>query len=167
VFFLKAAIIYYSRTGNTEQAAEIIEEKLKEKNVDVDLIPIKAKKRPGFFRASEAAIKQIPLPIENSDFNLSAYDEIIVGVPSWANHPAPLYKSFLTKCKEITNKKFAIFITGGRSTNSNEPAIESMRLELDKIGINNIETELILKMSKGKIIDGTNNLDSFVHNIGE
>ena len=89
-----------------------------------------------------------------------------MGVPSWASHPAPLYKSFLNKSDGFKDKKFAIFITGGRSISSNEPAIESMKNELNKIGINNIEIDLILKMGKGKIFDGEDNIDTFISKIG-
>jgi flavodoxin len=163
---MKTAIVYYSRTGNTKNAAETLKDKLNQKNVEVELVRIKAKKRPGFFNASKAAIKQNELPIQNSDFDLSDYEKIIIGVPSWANHPAPLYKTFLIKSNGIINKKFAIFITGSRSISSNEPTIDSMKNELNKLDIKQIEAELILKMVKGKIVDGENNIDSFVDKIG-
>jgi flavodoxin len=163
---MKTAILYYSRTGNTEKAAEVLQSKFNENNVDVELIKIEVKKRPGFFQANKAALKQDELPIENSNFDLSEFEKIIIGVPSWAGHPAPLYKSFLNNSTGMKDKKFAIFITGGRSINSNEPAIALMKNELSKIGVNNIETELILKMAKGKMVDGENNIDSFVDKIG-
>jgi flavodoxin len=163
---MKTALLYYSRTGNTGKAAEILKSKFKEKKIDVELIKIKPKKRPGFFKANKAAIKQIELPIENSDCDLSEYHKIIIGVPSWASHPAPLYKSFLNKSNGIKNKRFAIFITGGRSISCNEPTIDFMKNELQKLDIKNIEAELILKMGKGKIIEGKNRIDSFVDKIG-
>jgi len=163
---MKTAILYYSRTGNTENAAELIENKLKDKESDIDLIKIKTKKRPGFFKANKAAVKQNKLPIQNSTFDLSDYDKIIIGVPSWASHPAPFYKTFINKSIGINNQRFSIFITGSRSINSNKPAIESMKNELFKLGVINIEAELILKMRKGKIVDGKNKIDSFINKIG-
>jgi flavodoxin len=162
---MKTAILYYSRTGNTENAAEILENELKEKEIDVKLIKIKAKKKPEFFKANKAAIKQKQLPIKNSNFDLSEYKKIIIGVPSWASRPAPLYKSFLNKSNGIKNKRYAIFITGGKSISSNKPAIESMKNDLSKFDITTIDAELILKMSKGKIIDGENDIVSFVDKI--
>jgi flavodoxin len=163
---MKTAILYYSRTGNTENAAEILESKLKEKENDVELIEIKAKKRLGFFKANKVAIKQNELPIKNSNCDLSDYNKIIIGIPSWANHPAPFYKTFINKSKGINNQQFFIFITGSRSISSNEPVIKFMKNELFKLGVINIEAELILKMRKGKIVDGKNKIDSFVNKIG-
>jgi flavodoxin len=165
-FLMKTAIIYYSRTENTKNAAETLQNKLREKNIDVELIRIKPEKRPGFFKASKIAIKQEELPIENSNYDLSEYEKIIIGVPSWANHPAPFYKTFLNKSNGFKNKQFAIFITGSRSISSNESTIDSMKNELNKLDIKQIEAELILKMIKGKIVDGEKNIDTFVDKIG-
>ena len=45
---MKIGIVYYSRTGNTKYAAEIIEKKLKDLKKDVDSIEIEHLKKPGF-----------------------------------------------------------------------------------------------------------------------
>jgi len=37
---MKIGVIYYSRTGNTKQVAKTLEQQLKEKKAEVDLIEI-------------------------------------------------------------------------------------------------------------------------------
>ncbi len=74
-------IVYYSRTGNTRAAAQILAEKIKKQNVAVDFIEIEAMKRPGFFKAGSAAMRQRELPIKNTNVDVSKYETLIVGSP--------------------------------------------------------------------------------------
>ena len=67
---MKIGIVYYSRTGNTKQGAKTLEEKLKEKNAEVELIEIEHVKKPGFFAAGKASMKQLELPIKNNHFDM-------------------------------------------------------------------------------------------------
>ena len=53
---MKIGIIYYSRTGNTKKAAQIIKDKLRDKKIEVELFEIKHVKKPGFFKAGKAAM---------------------------------------------------------------------------------------------------------------
>src|SRR4030042_3891710 len=55
---MKIGIVYYSRTGNTRNAAQLLEKKLREKKAEVDLIEIEHVKKPGFFTAGRAAMKK-------------------------------------------------------------------------------------------------------------
>lgn len=76
-------IVYYSRTGNTKAIATLLADKLRQKHADVDVIEIEAMKRPGFFTAGRAAMKQQQLPIKNSNVDLGKYESVIVGSPTW------------------------------------------------------------------------------------
>jgi flavodoxin len=162
---MKTAIVYYSRTGNTKNAVGVLKKELEKKEHEVDLIKIEAEEKPRFFKANKAAIKQNKLPIKNSDYDISKYKTIIIGVPSWASNPAPFYISFLDKIDGIEDKKFAIFITGGRSIQNNESAIDILKNKLKKYNIKNIDGELILKMRRGRIINGEKNITSFIERI--
>jgi len=93
---MKICIIYYSRTGNTRNAAKLLEEKLKEQKADVELIEIEAVKKPGFLKAGIAAMTQKELPITNTDVDLKKYDKILVGSPTWAEGLLHIYDHFLT-----------------------------------------------------------------------
>ena len=109
---MKIGLVYYSRTGNTRQVAKTLEEKLKEKNAEVDLIEIEHVKRPGFFAAGKASMNQLDLPIKNNDFDMQKYDVIVVGTPTWAGRPSPFAKVFINKAENIKGKKVAVFGTG-------------------------------------------------------
>ena len=98
---MKTGIIYYSRTGNTKQAAETIEKKLKNKKIDVKLFEIKHVKKPGFFKAGYAAMRQKELPIIDVDFDLKKYDLLLFGSPIWAGKPAPFIKTFINKLEKF------------------------------------------------------------------
>ena len=109
---MKIGLVYYSRTGNTRQIVNILEEKFIEKKVEVELIEIEQVKKPGFFAAGKASMKQLELPIKNNHFDMQKYDVIIVGSPTWAGRPSPFVKSFINKAENIKGKKVAIFGTG-------------------------------------------------------
>ena len=85
---MKIVIVFYSRTGNTKKAAEVLKDNFEKMEVDVDLIEIIHEKRPGYFKAGRVGMKQIELPIKNTNFDISKYDRIIVGVPVWGLRPA-------------------------------------------------------------------------------
>jgi len=164
---MKIGIIYYSRTGNTRNVAKKLEEKLKNKKISVELIEVKHTKKPGFFRAGYAAIKQKDLPITNTNFDLKKYDILLFGAPIWAGKPAPFVKTFINKTKNSEGKKAAIFLTCSSNPNKYVKAAEIISRYLEKINIKTIDTFLILKMKKKQIITGTQEIDGFVEKIIE
>lgn len=162
---MKIGMIYYSRTGNTKKIAKILEEKLKEKNNEIDLIEIEHVKKPGFFKAGKASVKQLELPIKNTDFNMEKYDTIILGTPTWAGKPSPFIKSYLNKAENIKGKKIAIFGTGMSPINKRDQFIEIMRNNLENIGIKTDDNYLFLNFSRGQLKDGEQNIDNFIKNV--
>ena len=164
---MKIGIIYYSRTGNTRNVAKKLEEKLKNKKISVELIEVKHTKKPGFFRAGSAAIKQKDLPITNTNFDLKKYDILLFGAPIWAGKPAPFVKTFINKAKNSEGKKAAIFLTCSSNPNKYVKAAEIISRYLEKINIKTIDTFLILKMKKKQIVTGTQEIDGFVEKIIE
>jgi multimeric flavodoxin WrbA len=91
---MMVGIVYYSRTGNTRTAAQLLAEKLRKQQATVDLIEIEALKRPGFFTAGRAAMKEKELPIKNTNVDLGKYETLIVGSPTWAGSSSPFIKTF-------------------------------------------------------------------------
>jgi len=162
---MKVGIVYYSRTGNTKKIAKTIEEKLKNENAEVDLIEIKHEKRPGFFKAGSAAIRDKDMSIRNTDFNLEKYDFIITGTPTWGGRPSPYIKSYLKKAENIKGKKGAVFITGAGKIDSNKKVFSYIKKELDELGIKTYENHLILQFKKDKIIHGEENIEKFLKNV--
>jgi flavodoxin len=163
--FMKIGIVYYSRTGNTRQVAKILEEKLKEKNAEVELIEIEHVKRPGFFTAGRASMKQQELPIKNTDFDMQKYDGIIVGTPTWAGRPSPFVKSFMNKAENIKGKKVAVFGTGMSPINSREQFKEIMKNNLEITGIKSVDNYLLLNFKKREMADGKQHIDDFINTL--
>lgn len=163
---MKIGIIYYSRTGNTKFVAEKLEEKLKNKKIDVKLIEIKHVKKPGFFKAGYATIKQKELPIINTDFDLKKYDMLIVGSPTWVGRPSPYIRSYFNKVENIKGKKAGIFFTCAGSVDSAKTG-EIIKEYLKTKGME-INTKILkLQMKKRKIKYGEKNIDDFVIPITE
>ena len=159
---MKIGLVYYSRTGNTRSVAKTLEEKLKEKKADVDLIEIEHVKRPGFFTAGRAASRQEELPIKNTDFNMEKYDIILAGCPTWAGKPSPFIKSFFVEAKNVQGKKIAFFGTGMSPVKSREQFIEIMKTDVEKAGMKKVDNFLFLQFRRGKLIDGQQHVDHFV-----
>ena len=159
---MKIGIVYYSRTGNTRQAAKLLEEKLKGKNAEVDLIEIEHEKRPGFFAAGKAASKQLKLPIKNTNFNMEKYDVIIAGSPTWAGSPSPFITMFMDKAEHIKGKKVAVFSTGMSPIDQRQRFIEKMKNILTHAGFTPVDTYLALNFKRGKMVDGEQHIDNFI-----
>jgi len=160
---MKIGIVYYSRTGNTKQVAKTLEEKLKEKKAEVDLIEIEHVKRPGFLTAGKAASKQLELPIKNTDFDMGKYDVILAGSPTWAGRPSPFINIFMNKAENIKGKKIAVFGTGMSPIDKREQFKEIIRNNLEKAGIKTFDSFLALQFTRGKLVDGEQNIDNFVN----
>jgi len=162
---MKIGLVYYSRTGNTRRVAKILEEKLKEKNAEVDLIEIEHVKRPGFFTAGRSSSKQLELPIKNTDFDMGKYDVILAGSPTWAGRPSPFITNFMNKAEKIKGKKIAIFGTGMSPINKREQFKEIVKNNLEKTGLKTFDSFLALQFTRGKLVDGEQNIDNFVNSV--
>jgi flavodoxin len=165
IVIMTIGIIYYSRTGNTCHAAKLLEEKLKERNIDTKLVEIEAVKKPGFFKAGYAAFRQKELPIKNTEFDLKEFDAILVGCPIWASRPAPLVKTFFNKATNGKGKKVGLFVTGGGASGSQTKAADIMRQYAQTRGFIPVETFLSLQMTPGKIKDGEQIIDQFLTSV--
>jgi flavodoxin len=124
---MKTCVIYYSRTGNTAMVARTLAEEL-----DADLIEIRdLEDRKGFmssFRSSIDAIRESKTPIKPEKVDLSGYDLIYVGTPTWAGKPAPAIITLIDRA-DFLRKDVILFTTMSRQ--GGEGAIDRMS---EKIG---------------------------------
>lgn len=111
---LKAAVLYYSRTGKTAIAAKVLAEK-----IGGDLIEIKDLRNRkgvlGWLRAGRDGGSSKTTEIEPSSFDTSIYDTICFGTPVWNSHPTPAFNT-MAKNFEITGKDIILFMTCGGKT---------------------------------------------------
>lgn len=106
-------IVYYSLSGNTEEAVNAVAELLECETLKIDTV----KSMPKSFAArilvggGQVAMNIVPeiKPIEK---DLSAYDEIFIGTPIWNSKGVPAINAFLADdsiCKKVTG----LIITSG------------------------------------------------------
>ena len=115
---MKTLIIYYSEGGNTRIMSRTLSMHLK-----ADIIEIHdLKKREGFgssFFASIKAFRESKTEINPSSLDLSNYDLIYIGTPTWANNPTPAIITLIDRCN-WKGKDVILFTTmsssGGQAT---------------------------------------------------
>lgn len=159
---MNIGIAYYSRTGNTRQIAHLLEEKLTAKNAEVAVIEIEHIKRPGFFSAGRAAIKEGELPIKNTDFDVGRNDVLLLGCPTWAGKPSPFITTFINKAEQIQGKKVAVFSTGMSPIANRDAFKEQMKNTLNRARVSPIEPFLMVQFKKDKLVDGQQHIDTFI-----
>ena len=110
---MKRIIIYYSLSGNTEEAVKLISELLGIETLKIDTV----KEMPKSFAAQlligggQVAFNKIP-KLKPIDKDLSIYDEIFIGTPIWNSKGVPAINALL-KDETVSKKVTGIIITSG------------------------------------------------------
>jgi len=107
----RTLVVVYSRTGNTFAAAKEVA-----RYFDADILQIKAPQYPktieGNMRASSDADKEVTsIPIQHDVVDLSRYDLIVLGSPTWWFRPAPPLWSFVEN-HDFSGKPVFLMMTG-------------------------------------------------------
>lgn len=108
---MKALVVFYSRTGNTEKIADEIAKKLK-----ADADEIDSEDYSGVFGYISGILQVIFKRKPEIDFSKDPlkYDLIIIGSPIWGGTFTPPIRSYITQNKEILmKKKIAFFCSSG------------------------------------------------------
>lgn len=109
---MKKLIVFYSRTGVTKKAAEILA-----KEIDAEIKEIKDKDKregaTGYLRSGYQAMNRKLAEIEQDEKNPNDYELVIIGTPVWADKIPPAIRTYLTRNK--LEKKIGILITMGGS----------------------------------------------------
>lgn len=110
---MKRIIVYYSLSGNTEEAVKIIAEKL-----ECDICKVETvKDMPKSFAArilvggGQVAMNKIP-EIKPLEKNMAEYDEIFIGTPIWNSKGVPAINALL-KDEDVCKKVTGLIITSG------------------------------------------------------
>ena len=123
---MKRIIIYYSLSGNTEEAVNAIAGKLECETLKIDTV----KAMPKSFvtqilvGGGQVALNKIPeiKPIEK---DLTDYDEIFIGTPIWNSKGVPAINALLMDeniCKKVTG---LIITSGGGEIDKCVTALET------------------------------------------
>ena len=155
------AVIYFSYTGNTKKIAEEIASKL-----EGDLIKL-TPVRPYSDNYDEVVglgQKEVNSNIDKdylpSNINLSKYDKIVIGTPSWWYLPAPVITTFI-KNTDFTGKKVYLFMT-----NAGWPGKVIKTMEnLAKKNNANIVLSKEFKFNEDTLLNSQTEVDKFISNI--
>ena len=100
----KKLIVYYSYTGHTRIIAEKIKQKL---NCDIlelePMVPYSTDYQEVVDDEQNSEASEIIPEIKSINVDLTKYDEIILGIPTWWYRPAPVVRSFLIN-NDLTGK---------------------------------------------------------------
>ncbi len=111
---MKRLLVYYSLTGNTEEAANTIA-----KALDADLLKLETvKDMPKHFftrmlvGGGQVMMNRIP-EIQPISVDVDSYDEIILGSPIWNSKGVPAVNAFLQDEKAAAKVTALFFSSGG------------------------------------------------------
>ncbi|WP_405268112.1 flavodoxin family protein [Methanobrevibacter sp.] len=137
-------IIYYSQGGTTETVAKTLA-----KNLRADTVRIHdLKNRDGLKNkifASINAFRESKTDIVPARVDITDYDTIIFGTPTWAGNPTPAILTIIDRCN-LTGKDVMLFAT--MDNNRGDTNIERLEEKIKMRGGRVIETFTIT--TKGK-----------------
>ena len=137
-------IIYYSQGGTTEIVAKTLAQ-----NLRADMVRIHdLKNRDGFKNklfASINAFRENKTDIIPARVDLTNYDTIIFGTPTWAGNPTPAILTIIDRCN-LTGKDVILFAT--MDNNRGDTNIERLEEKVKMRGARVIESFTIA--TKGK-----------------
>lgn len=106
-------IVYYSRTGVTDQAALAL---ARECGADVEVLqPLRPYRNVGgFLRAAWEAARRIPAPIATVQRRPSDYPFVVLGTPVWAGHMSSPMRTYIMQQRQHFHRVSLLCTMGGR-----------------------------------------------------
>ena len=139
-------IIYYSQGGTTETVAKTLALNLGAKIVRIHDL----KNRDGFKNkifASINAFRESKTDIVPARVDITGYDTIIFGTPTWAGNPTPAILTIIDRCN-LTGKDVMLFATMDNSRGDTN--IERLEEKIKMRGGRVIETFTIATKGKSR-----------------
>lgn len=150
---MSTLIIYFSQGGTTELVAKTLAVNLNGKILRIQDL----KNREGFANklfASINAFRETKTDIIPSKVDLTPYDTIIFGTPTWAGNPTPAILTIIDRCN-LTGKDVMLFAT--MDSNRGDSNIERLEEKVKMRGARVIESFTIATKGKSpqKIVHDT------------
>ncbi len=141
---MKRIIVYYSQGGKTDLVAKTLA-----KNLNADLVRIHdLKNRDGIknkFLSSIAAFREQKTDIVPAKVDLSDYDTIYFGTPTWAGNPTPAILTIIDRC-DLRAKDVILFAT--MDANRGETNLERLEEKVKIRGARVIESFTLATKNK-------------------
>jgi len=110
---MKAIIIYYSYSGNTQKVADFLTNYL-QGQYEVRVLRLEAQdESSSFFIQAARALVHKKAKVSSIEPDLYNYDLICLGTPVWAFAPAPAMNTYLYRCSGLLGRSVVIFTTYG------------------------------------------------------
>ena len=148
---MKTVILYYSRTLKTAKVATTLAEVIQADSTEI----VDLKDRMGvinYLTSCIDALRENKTKIKPESFDLSKYDLVYVGTPTWAARPVPAIITMIDKC-DFKGKNVILFSTMG--TNGGNEVIERMREKIEARGGKMLNSFSV--KTGGKELDAINN----------
>jgi flavodoxin len=117
---MKILIAYYSRTGTTRKAAELLAQKLGAELAEIKDTVDRAGVI-GYMKSGRDGMKRLLTKLAPLDKSPAEYDLVIVGTPVWAGNMSAPVRTYLTEQKNNI-KQAAFFCTmGGQNPSKTFP----------------------------------------------
>ena len=137
-------IIYYSQGGTTDLIAKTLA-----KNLNADLLRIHdLKDREGFKNrifSSINAFREVKTDIVPPNVDLSEYDTVYFGTPTWSGNPTPAILTIIDRC-DLRAKDVVLFAT--MDSSRGETNIERLERKVKLRGARVIESFTIATKDK-------------------
>jgi flavodoxin len=145
---MKTVILYYSRTRKTARVAKTLAEEIKADSIEI----MDLKDRMGainYITSLIDALRENKTGIKPDEFDLTEYDLVYIGTPTWGGKPAPAIITLIDKC-DLKDKSVILFSTMGNS--GGDKAIDRMNKKIEVRGGRTINS-FSLKTSKMELND--------------
>jgi len=134
---MKAIVVYYSQTGNTEKVTKEIAGKLDSEGIDVKTVSIERSRKRTYEENVEDAKKEEKAEIEEARTDLSDFDVLFIGTPVWCGKPATPVNAYMDQCEGLDGTKIVSFLTHGGGGPS--MTFDKIKDELEPKGGNVVE----------------------------
>ncbi len=157
---MKALIVYYSQTGNTEGVSSHLSRCLLERGIDCRVMAVTPREKTGGLVSN--VLKSFAgkaVPIEPCCFDPQEYDLIFVGSPVWAYQPAPAINAFLEEMPALCGQSVCPFVTMSKA--GDKSTISRMTQKIEEKG-GCVVDALALKTRSGVCEEHLSEIEAFV-----
>jgi len=158
---MKRLVVYYSLSGNTQEAAEKIAKALGADLLKLETVKAMPKRFAAqiFVGGGQVMMNYIP---ELKPFNtdIDAYDEIILGSPIWNSKGVPAVNAFLKDEKAAAKVSSLFFLSGGGETKKGLDAITKLLPNL-------VHTVSLLDRKHKDSTENDAKIEAFIASIGK
>ena len=139
---MKIILVYYSFSGNTNNAMLFLRRLMEEKGHQVRTMRLKLiQEEKSFFRQGRDAFLRRRAHLADCDYNLGGYDFAVFATPVWAFTITPALRSYLNKAEGLKGKRAGFVLTYGAGI-----GVDKTRREL-KLILENKGAKVIFALS--------------------